>query len=70
MLFAIRSQLNSLMGNVETLLLLIDTENEDLKNEECPHPKEFRKNLNTMGSGLNEHWVCELCGFEFIDKEG
>jgi hypothetical protein len=39
------------------------------KNIKCKHPEGSRKSLNTMGSKDN-HFVCQACGEEVVEKGG
>lgn len=61
---SILSQMYILKAHMETIVYMI--EELEKEEEQCPHPKKFRRNYTTMGGP--EHWVCELCGFEY--KQG
>lgn len=37
--------------------------------EECRHPDNQRIDLRTLGSGINEHWLCKVCGYEHNSGE-
>lgn len=60
---AILSQMYILKAHMETIVYMI----EELEKEEekCIHPKQFRKNYTVMGG--KDHWVCGVCGYEYIE---
>lgn len=61
---SILSQMYILKAHMETIVYMI--EELEKEEEQCNHPKKFRRNYTTMGG--KEHWICEICGFEY--KEG
>lgn len=63
---AIFSQLYVMRAQLDSILLMVE-ELEGGEDEGCPHPKEHRLNLTTMGGP--EHWQCKLCGFEYIEGQ-
>lgn len=54
----------SMRLQIEGLISLLE---EDQEEEECKHPPQFRRNYTTMGGP--EHWVCELCGYEYKEEK-
>jgi len=62
---SVYSQLYIVKGMIDSILLMIN-ELEELYDKECLHPKNERQNLSVMGG--KEHWICNMCGYEYIEE--
>lgn len=76
---ALINQLLSMRATIDAALFILGEEDEietsqlDNSNldkdiqEQCNHPKDKRTIYTTMGGA--EHWVCDLCGYEYKEDE-
>lgn len=55
-------------AQIESLAGTIDGFKEGAEDSKaCTHPPKYRRSRSTLGGP--EKWVCELCGYEYNEKE-